>query len=424
MTIYKSVKNLSGLTFTCMLLTLTLLAGAQNKIDFKGRILDKETNKPLSFVSIGIPRSGTGVVTNEFGEFIYHVPQNFEYNKIQISLLGYKKVQINATEIKSGDLITIKLEPEIQMLNEVTVLVIPAVDIVSKAIQNIRKNYPREKTLLYGYYRDYVSPTETHNYINLTEAALIIEDKGFNTNDFYRTDVRLEQLRYNPGFEIDSTFNQAYGGRNKYIPDTDLTATNELSILRAHNPIRNHNLKTFSFVDIFDIDFISNHSFQYESITSVDSAKVFCINFKKEVYAGNPSSEYFVDGQIFIHSQSFAILKFTYTVACSSPTYSGKFFDLKLEYKNINDKYYLNYLSLINYFEFKSTQLADSISENSEPYFQYRELFINKIVTKHLESLKSREKIDKNSPLIKYTAPVIEGFWENYNYPGNLKLLE
>ena len=53
MTIYKSVKNLSGLTFTCMLLTLTLLAGAQNKIDFKGRILDSETDKPLSFVSIG-----------------------------------------------------------------------------------------------------------------------------------------------------------------------------------------------------------------------------------------------------------------------------------------------------------------------------------------------------------------------------------
>ena len=310
------------------------------------------------------------------------------------------------------------------MLNEVTVLVTPAVDIVSKAIRNIRKNYPRDKTLLYGYYRDYISPIDTNIYKNLTEAALIIEDKGFITNDFNRTKVKLEQLRFNPGFEIDSTFNQAYGGRNKYIPNTDLTAANEFSILRAHNPIRNHNLRTFSFVDIFDEDFISNHSFQYESITSVDSAKVFCINFKKEIYAGNSLSEYFVDGQIFIHSQSFAILKFTYTVACSTPTYSGKFFDLKLEYKNMNDKYYLNYLSLINYFEFNKNLLADSLSENTVPFYQYRELFINKTVTSRVESLKPKETINRDSPLFKNTIPVINGFWDSYNYTSNLKLLE
>jgi len=425
MYICQYVKNLLlGFVYTCLLLTLTLRVGAQNKIDFKGRILDCETNEPLSFVSIGIPRSGTGVISNEYGEFNYHVPENFEYEKIQISLLGYKKVFINASELKSGDLITIRLVPEIQMLNEVTVWVTPAVDIVSKAIRNIRKNYPRGKTLLYGYYRDYISPIDTKTYKNLTEAALIIEDKGFNTNDFYKTKVKLEQLRYNPGFEIDSTFNQAYGGKNKYIPNTDLTAANEFFILRAHNPIRNHNHRTFSFVDIFDEDFVLNHSFQYESIIQVDSAKVFCINFEKDINVRNPPSEYLVKGQIFIHSQTFAILKFTYTITCNTPTYAGKFFDLKLEYKKMNDKYYLNYLSLVNYFEFNNNPLADSLSDNTEPFFQYRELFINKIVTSRFQSLKPKETINEDSPLIKNRVPNQKGFWESYNYTSNLKLLE
>ena len=411
--------------FICIMLTAGYQAGAQNKIDFKGRILDSETNKPLSFVSIGIPKSGTGVISNEFGEFNYHVPENFVYDKIQISLIGYKKVTFNVSELSPEVLITIKLEPEIQVLNEIEVKVkgISAVDIVRKAIQNIRKNYPRGKTLLYGYYRDYISPIDANSYKNLTEAALIIEDKGFNTNDFDRTRIKLEQLRYNPGFEIDSSFNQAYGGKNKYIPNTSLTGANELSILLAHNSIRNHDHRTFSFVHIFDEDFVSNHTFEYESITQIDSAKVFCLNFEKYL-KDRFSNEYRVDGKIYIHSQSFAILKFTYTITCNTPLYAGKFFDLKLEYKNMNDKYYLNYLSLINYFEFNNNTRADSLTKRTEPVFQYRELFINKIVEREFGSLKSKETINKDSSLIKNRVPVQKGFWESYNYTSNLKLLE
>jgi len=425
MDITKSVKNLiPGSIFTCILLMTTFLVEAQNKIDFKGRIVDSESKEPLSFVSIGIPDSGTGVISNEFGEFNYHVPENFESGQIQISLLGYQKVFVNASEIKPGVLNTISLKPEIRLLNEITVWVTPAVDVVGKAIKNIRKNYPRDKSLLYGYYRDYITPIDTIIYKNMTEAAMIIEDKGISTNDFNQTKIKLEQLRYNPGFEIDSSLNQAYGSRIKYIPNTDVKASNEFSILRAHNPIRNHDKLTFSFVDIFDDDFAANHSFEYESITQVDSVKVFCIRFQKDVNVKNPPSEYLVDGLIYIDSESFAILKFTYTVVCSTPTYTGKFFDLKLEYKKLDQKYYLNYLSLINYFEFNNHALSDQTGINTEPYFQFRELFINKIVTRRFNTLKKKETINNSYSLLKNKVPVQEGFWDSYNYTSNLKLLE
>jgi hypothetical protein len=96
-----------------------------------------------------------------------------------------------------------------------------------------------------------------------------------------------------------------------------------------------------------------------------------------------------------------------------------KFIDLKLEYKDFDGKYYLNYLSVCNYFEYKH----DTIS-NPEQYYQYRELFINKIVNSHFKNLRYKEIINIRKPLMKNEVPVQEGFWENYNYTSNLKLLE
>ena len=411
----------------CILLLTSLMAGAQNAITINGRVLDNETNKPLPFATIEISQSGTGVVTNEYGEFNYHIPESFIHDKVQISHLGYKKMQLNVSEIKQGVLSTYKLEPEIQQLPEIEILGIrgtPAVEIVKKAIRNIRRNYPKDKTLLYGYYRDYISAGRKDNYTNLTEAALVIEDQGFNRNDFDRTRIKLEQLRYNPDIAVDSALNRAYDGINKYVPYVNINAKNELALLRLHDPIRNHSIRTFSYVNIFDWQFAQHHHFSYESITEVDSSLIYCINFethRKNIYV---PGEYWVNGQIYIQLPSYAILKFTYSIDCNLPSYNGRFFDLKLEYKNFQGKYYLNYLSLMNYFEYKEKSSADSLSNHAESFFQYRELFINKIVKEPFESLRPKEIISKESSLFINTIPVKVGFWENYNYPSHLNLLD
>jgi hypothetical protein len=320
------------------------------------------------------------------------------------------------------------MEPQAQQLQEVdiksTKSKTPAVDIVNKAIKNIRKNYPKDKTLLYGYYRDYISPVLTPDYKNLIEAALVIEDRGVQTDDYDRTKIKLEQLRLNHTVEVDSSLNMDYDSKNKFIPNTSLCAANELAILRAHDPIRNHKTHTFSFVNILDLYFTENHHFHYESITEVDSVQTYCIGFDKYYYDFLHLSEYRVDGQIIISSKTYAILKFNYTMTCNTPTYSGKFMDIKLEYKNLNDKYYLNYLSLINYFVFKNDSSVSSAAKVNEPFFQYRELFINKIVNEPFEDIPNPQAIRKNVSLLTNKISQKEGFWENYNYTGITKLLE
>lgn len=419
-------------SLTCLLFLLlpVVHALAQNAITLKGRILNGETNEPLPFATVSIPESQTGVISNEFGEFQYHIPANFENRTVMITYIGYKPVQIRVSEIETGKLRIFRMEEQAKALPQVEVKgtgnKINAVNIVRKAIVRIRKNYATEKTLLYGYYRDYASPVGTHAYKNLIEAALVIEDRGFQTGEFSQTRFKLEQLRYNPEVEVDSSLNKAYDGRGKFIPNFSVKGANELAILRANDPIRTQELRNFSPTEQATAYFALTHNFSLESIAEVDSDQVYCIHFDKDVRYEETRSEYHVDGRIYISSKSFAILKFNYLVTCKTPGYSGKFIDLKVEYRNYGEKYYLNYLSLMNYFVSRSNAALDTIDASAValPYFQYRELFINKIVKEPFVSLKPHEKIDKSASLLSNKVPVIEGFWGKYNYTGVTELLE
>lgn len=411
--------------YSCMSMMFSIQVNAQSQITLKGTVLDKQTNEPMPFATITILQSKISVVTNEMGEFQFHIPEESKNNVVQISYLGYKTIKLKVNDLKPGMETTFRMESQVQQLKEVEIKEkkskTAAEDIVNRAVRSIRKNFPKDKTLYYGYYRDYISPAWTVSYQNLIEAALVMEDRGFQSHDFDRTKIKLEQLRYNPAISIDSSLNFAYDGKNKYIPyaTMGIAIANELAILKAHDPIRNHKSKSFSFIDVFDYNFVENHHFEYEAISEEDSMLIYCIRFNRYDKITVSNSEYIVNGQIFIRSDNYAILKFNYTITCNTPTYTGKFLDLKLEYKNYNDKYFLNYLSLMNCFVLKNTPSSNHLNT---PYHQYRELFINKIVNEPFVSLQTKETINKRASLLTNKIPVIDGFWDHYNYTGIPKL--
>ncbi|MFN8207996.1 MAG: carboxypeptidase-like regulatory domain-containing protein [Bacteroidales bacterium] len=400
---------------------------AQSFIKLKGRVSDKITNLPLPFTTVYIPNSGTGVVTNEYGEFAYYIPDYLRTDMVHISYMRYKKMYLQVAAITTDSIYSFEMVEEVKELKEVKIYGIKGITaavVVKRAIKNIARNYPKKEYLLHGYYRDYIREKNTNDYKNVTEAAVLIEDQGFNKSDYQQTKIKLEQIRYNPGFVVDSALNSGYNDTSKYIPFTSYNEKNELAILRLHDPIRNHNKKSFSFVDIFDHSFVPNHSFRYESIIKNDSSEIYEISFGTyRMLSETAKTQYWVEGRIYIDSKNYAILKFIYTVTCKLPSYSGKFFDLTLEYKNYLGKYYLNYLSLCNYFEtFNKTALTEP--DNPEQYFQYRELFINRIITKPFMSIKPEAAIRKNTILNSNKVPIRDGFWDTYNYTSHIKFID
>ena len=416
---------------TKLIFTILILVGqyvsAQNLQVLKGRIYDNSTDEPMPYATISIPSTGTGVISNEFGEFVYHIPENIQNEIIQISFLGYETWFVATDTINPGNIYNIALKRKMIQIGDVEIVSYKqktVEKIVEQAINRIPKNYPKKQFQLKGYYRDFIRNLNTDDYNNLTEAAVIIEDNGFNTNDYKKTKIKIEQVRYNPQLAADTSLNIRYDDTVKYVPKGNIGKMNDLAMLLINNPIRNYNIKTFSFVYRFDYTFIPNHDFFMKSVIKNGSYEIYEIGFDTKISIGLMNKiEYSVEGTIHIKSDDYGILKFEYNVFRKQESFSGKLFSVNLEYKTFSGKYYLSYLAFNNYFEY-STQTFGIYRPKIEYLYQYRELFINKIITEIDQPISVEETIEKDKMLISNKVPEIPGFWDNYNFVINKKLIE
>jgi hypothetical protein len=57
---------------------------------YTGKVIDKETNKPVMYASIHLQGSNLGINTNLEGEFILKVPKDKNNNSIVVNHIGYK----------------------------------------------------------------------------------------------------------------------------------------------------------------------------------------------------------------------------------------------------------------------------------------------------------------------------------------------
>ena len=70
---------------------LVQLAYSQ-QITITGKVVDIATKEPLPFASIGILGKPIGLISNEQGEFDFHIPAEMRNDILVISMLGYKTI--------------------------------------------------------------------------------------------------------------------------------------------------------------------------------------------------------------------------------------------------------------------------------------------------------------------------------------------
>jgi hypothetical protein len=85
-------------------------------INFKGNLLDKETNKPVVYANISFLKSNTGISSLEDGTFNLEIDRKLLKEQLHISCLNYKDTVVIASNLQNK---TLFLQPKFFELDEV-----------------------------------------------------------------------------------------------------------------------------------------------------------------------------------------------------------------------------------------------------------------------------------------------------------------
>lgn len=332
-------------------LLLLVPLGVFSQEFIQGKLLDSVTKKPVVFASIVLKGSSKGVISNEDGGFRIPIEFKNQYEELAISSMGYESLTVPTDDLLEETANIIYVAPKTIELQEATVVgykdKFSAKKIVRKAIRAIPENFSTSPFSLVGYYRDY--QLDNSQYVNLNEAIVEIQDKGFDQRDLKTTDFSIYRLVKNQDFPRDSIPSRSYDylKRNKVLEKGILPSYNgnELIILRVHDAIRNYDQVSYSFIDEMKKDLVQNHDFTLAEDVYLDGEWLYAIDFKTKRNGVRTK------GQMMVSKKDFAIYGLQYEV--HQLDQSKLIFQIHSEYRPYQGKMYLSYLSFSNSFKVK-----------------------------------------------------------------------
>lgn len=343
----------------CLLGSIQVFPQSYNFVN--GKVINSLTREPLLFASIVLKNNNLGVFSNSDGDFKLANNPNFQSDSLIITYIGYKRKALAFKSLREDKVNTIYLTPDNYKLNEIDVVAsaekIDSKAIIRKAIKNITENYPEKPFNYISYYRDYQKKDKS--YFNLNEAIVQTLDTGINvsstSNKFRLLDFKqnkdFQRMELSPYYDFMVSSDE---NANKYIkygmlPDQ---GGNELFILMIHDPIRNFQTQTFSFVNTLAKNFVLNHNFSKPSPVYSNNLMLYKISFTAKPYLTGDSL--IVSGDIFIQPLTFSIHKLNYSgYYLLKGNERKKMYDVDIEYGPANSddpKMQLKYISFNNIF--------------------------------------------------------------------------
>ena len=370
--------------FLILFFTASFIARGQD-LTVSAKVVDKETNESLGYASIGLKSIAIGTISNEQGEFDFHLPAEYRNEVMVISMLGYKNFEAPVWSM-TGKTQVIKMEKSPIVLEEVVVSdTLTGQDILEIALSRIEKNHPMKPFLLDGFYRDVKKVGGT--YISLLEAAVRIYDDNYaEPRNKYklRESVRLIEVRQSLGYESRFT--------------TYFDQDNLLEDLLLHNNIRYRHFEDGE--EVFSKMVREKSSFY-------DEHETYVISYK---------GDYFM--KLFIDTENFSVIHMEFEQGFEDD-FLGKRKDLvskfagirkTIDFRKFQGKMYPSFISIssrINWYD----------SETNELKFEtelFQQLLINKVTPDATERIRSTEKM-RNYGLQFQDQPYNKQFWDNYN---------
>ena len=374
-----------------MLILIYSSVFGQTYISISGKITGGESHSPLAYATVSIMGKPIGVVSNDQGEFTFAFDPRYAKDTLIVSILGYHSYHWVIDELPSTSNLKIHLEEKTTLLSEVLIedKEVRANEIVKKAIDNIRLNYPQETYVMEGFYRHYKK--EDEKYIGLLEAAVSIFDNGYPSSKRRaksKEDIFINEIRKS---KLTNYKAKIY------------TKLNLLDGLLSTNDVRH-------ITHALDL---SKNNYELEKYEYIDDRLIYVI--KTDPPWCN---------RIYIDTKNFAVIKIEMYAEWSATTQNQwhmedsdsimnrtPFIRKTLLFKAYQNRYFLEYL---NYsWQIEGFKMGSNNILFTSDFFQ--ELIINKITTEELKRPNAKYLMNADSILDLQKRPYNELFWQQYN---------
>ncbi len=329
---------------------------------FDGKVINSSTSEPVPFATIKLKNNQLGVYANAEGDFKIARNSEFQDDSLLITCIGFKQCSLAFKDLSGNDVNRVFLTPVIYGLREVKVIAsrskLNSVVIIRRAIRKIANNYPVKPYNYIAYYRDYQK--RESNYMNLNEAIIQTLDNGFSSESIsnkyrlldFRKNTDFPRMNISPYYDLYDS--PDLNNSNKTIPSAILGDQygNELFILMVHDPVRNFNTRSFSFIETFSTDFLFNHSFSEPAKVFNNNLLLYKIDFEAKYKITGDSLQ--ASGAIYIQPKDYSIHKIEYSCFYKNKGEGlKKMFNIDVEYgySNSDDSLMcLKYISFNNIF--------------------------------------------------------------------------
>ncbi len=363
-----------------------------------GVVIGEDENVNLPYATIRVNNTAYGTVTNQDGQFIIKLSQEYLNDSLLISYMGYSPQLIAVKGLKEYNIF--KLKAQSISLQEVIIRWHDPRKLLENALYKIKDNYPQQASHLRSFYRE--SLKRNNRYMLYIESLLDIYKSRYRPTLFHDKARLLKLRKFTDINSSDTLLFKLQGGINACIM---------LDIVK--NP--------FDFLRYYALD---KYEFKYEGIQQLENNKVYCISFVPSKTHPNPDFE----GTIYIDTKSNAITKVQFAYTKTSIRGAKKTFVIRkkrgvkvypksikytVSYKEYNGKYYINHVlgEMIYKAKLKRKLLASK-------YKIHFEMITTDITTQNINRIKRSEQFKTNQILTDFKPSryqKMDKFWEYSN---------
>ena len=266
-----------------------------NYKQYKGKIMDSDSKKPLVFATLSIENTNISTISNTEGEFALKVPNTMDQANVLISFLGYKTKLLPLLSAKNTK---IYMEISIVELSEVS-LSIPknAENLVRETLKKRGQNYFNDPTLMTAFYRETIKKRKKN--VSLSEAVVNIYKAPYTSSK--RDAVQLYKAR----------------------KSTDYSKLDTIALKLQGGPFNALFVDIMKYPEyIFQEKSLEKYDFSYDRSTKIKDRHIYVVNFvqKPSVY------EQLYKGKLFIDAENKILTSAIYSLNITNKHEASKLF--------------------------------------------------------------------------------------------------